>query len=116
MMIRLQHALNAWSTPAFERTLKSELQEVALDALPLQQGLRHGSHALEEGVELMVIGAEELAEVIRVRLGVHYRSLIAGCSCADDPTPLDTLAEYCVLRLDIDKHSGALTIRLLEED
>ncbi|MGB0712599.1 MAG: hypothetical protein ACPGUC_03460, partial [Gammaproteobacteria bacterium] len=34
-----------------------------------------------------------------VRVGVFYAGVIAGCNCADDPTPMDEENEYCELRL-----------------
>lgn len=115
-MIQLAQSLQAWPGPGFERVFKAELLAVAGHRLPLQQGLRHGSHALEEGVELSLLGASEGEEALRIQLGVHYRSLIAGCSCADDPTPQDTLAEYCTLQVEIDKQTAVASIRLLEID
>ncbi len=115
-MIRLEHSLQAWPSPGFEATVKKELLAVAGHSLPLQQGLRQGSHALEGTVAPVLLGAEQHGDVIRLRLGLHYQSIIAGCSCADDPTPQDTLSEYCVIQLDIDRATAAATIRLLEEE
>jgi hypothetical protein len=43
---------------------------------------------------------------IRLRLGVFYAGIVAGCSCADDPTPVDTTTEYCELLLDLDPVTG----------
>jgi hypothetical protein len=63
--------------------------------LPLQEGLRQGSFALMEDLTPSVLSLAVDADGIRAKLGIHYRSLIAGCQCDDDPTPPDTLPEYC---------------------
>ena len=39
--------------------------------------------------------------------------IIAGCSCADDPTPVDTTTEYCELQLEIDRESAETRVILL---
>ena len=55
------------------------------------------------------------ANSILVKAGIFYTGIIAGCSCADDPTPLDEQNEYCELELNINKETAETTIVLLEE-
>jgi hypothetical protein len=50
-----------------------------------------------------------------VKAGIFYTGVIAGCSCADDPTPVDELNEYCVVQFDIDRMTAETTVRLLAE-
>ncbi|MEZ5541890.1 MAG: hypothetical protein R3F42_07590 [Pseudomonadota bacterium] len=50
--------------------------------------------------------------MIHARAGLFYTGIIAGCSCADDPTPVEEQAEYCVVDITIDRLTGAATIRL----
>lgn len=64
----------------------------------------------------MIIGVAEENEYIRVKAGIFYQSIIAGCSCADDPTPIDTNQEYCVVQFIIDKSSSAAKVELIEEE
>ena len=113
-MIRLTKALNAWGTPAFENALKQEIERLETAQLPLQQGLRTGSHVLD-GHKAMLIGAAEEGRVIRVKAGIFYSGILTGCACADDPTPVNEESEYCVVQLDIDKQTGETTIALLAE-
>jgi hypothetical protein len=113
-MIRLTKALNAWGTPAFEGVLKQEIEQLEAAQLPLQQGLRTGSYALD-GHKAMIIGAAEDAGVIRVKAGIFYSGILTGCACADDPTPVNEESEYCVVQLDIDKQTGETAIALLAE-
>ena len=112
-MIRFEQTLAAWGAPAFEPVLKEELERLTLDELPLQQGMVAGSHALKTGIQAMILSASETEEHIVARAGIFYRSIIAGCSCADDPTPIDECNEYCEVELKIDKATAETTIALL---
>jgi len=115
-MVRLTEALKAWGTEAFEAVLRNELAALGCSDLPLQQGLTRGSHALDDNLSIMIIRTEELPAILRIRAGVHYRGLIAGCSCADDPTPLDTTTEYCEIELTIDKGTAETRVLLLGDE
>jgi hypothetical protein len=108
--LHLPAALAAWNTPAFSETLKRELEAAGAAALPLQQCLAASSYALDDGCSVMVIGAGEEEGAIRARVGVFFQGIIAGCSCADDPTPVEPQQEYCELELAIDRRTGAVTI------
>lgn len=114
-MPRLPQSLNAWNTPVFQDVLKREIEQLDAPALPLQQGLARSSHVSERPFQAMIIGVREEAARIRVKAGIFYSGIIAGCSCADDPTPIDELDEYCVLQLDIDRTTAETTVTLLEE-
>jgi hypothetical protein len=113
-MIHLTKSLNAWGTPAFNEILKAEIAQLDLGALPLQQGLSRGSYTDGTGLSAMVIGVADEPLVIRAKAGIFYTAIIAGCSCADDPTPVDDLAEYCELEFVIDKTTAETTVTLLQ--
>jgi hypothetical protein len=100
-MLRLPAAVQAWNTPAFAAVLKDELARQAAD-LPLQQAAMHSSAILEGDIEIMVIGTRQDDGCIRAHVGVFFAGIVAGCSCADDPTPVEAQPEYCELRLAID--------------
>jgi hypothetical protein len=114
-MMRLTKALNAWGTPEFEGILKKEIEQMDARQLPLQQGLTTGSYALDGRHKAMIIGTSEDADVIRVKAGIFYSGIIAGCACADDPTPVNEESEYCVVQLNIDKQTAETTVVLLTE-
>jgi hypothetical protein len=109
-MLHLPAALAAWNTPAFSDALKRELEAAGPAALPLQQSLSASSYALDDGCTVMVIGASEEAGLIRARVGVFFHGVIAGCSCADDPTPVEPQQEYAELEVAIDRRSAAANI------
>ncbi len=114
-MIKLDKSLRAWGTPGFEAIFKQELAQQA-GQLPLQQGLSAGNYVVAEApVTVAIISVVELENVIRVKAGIFYRSVMAGCSCADDPTPISENNEYCEVQMDIDKASAGTTIALITE-
>jgi len=114
-MIQLTQSLNAWGSPAFDSILKQEIAQLGAGRLPLQQGLTTSSIALDDKLEVMIISVAEEAGFLRVKAGIFYSGIIAGCSCADDPTPIDENSEYCTVRLDIDMVTAETAVTLLAE-
>ena len=112
-MVRLYKSLSAWGTPFFEEILKREIQRLDVGVLPLQQGLSQGSYSNGKGLSVMIIDISDEPRLIRAKTGIFYTAIIAGCSCADDPTPLDELAEYCEVRFDINKTTAETTVTLV---
>jgi hypothetical protein len=115
-MIRLSRSLAACGTPALRDTLRQEIEALGAADLPLQQGLSVGSYALDRDLRVMILAVAEEPTAIRVRAGVFFSSIIAGCSCADDPTPIDEQSEYCEVRLDIDRVTGETTVALWPDE
>jgi hypothetical protein len=112
-MIPLIKTLSAWGTGDFSEALKKEIEQLDAQQLPLQQGLSSGSYALGDKIEAMVIGASEQDGFIRARVGIFYSGILAGCSCADDPTPVEPQPEYCEVQVEIDRNTAEATIVLL---
>lgn len=114
-MIRLANSLKVWGTPNFNDVLKKEMEQQDVDLLPLQQGLSTGSYAVTDAFEVMIISISEETDFIRAKAGIFYAGIIAGCSCADDPTPVDKHSEYCEVLIDINKVTAEATVALLAE-
>lgn len=114
-MIRLPDTLNALGSPDFREVLKREIERLDPTALPLQQGLAHSSHVTERPVQALILGTRTDDERLHVKAGLFYSGIIAGCSCADDPTPIDEITEYCVIELEIDRRTADARVTLLEE-
>lgn len=114
-MIRLPHSLKAWGTPGFKDVLKHEIEQLEAAALPLQQGLARSSHVTDRPFQAMIIGVQEETGLLRVKAGIFYTGIIAGCSCADDPTPIDEQTEYCVVEFDIDRATAEASVTLLPD-
>ena len=112
-MIRLTKTLNAWGTPAFEDILKSEVEQLDADLLPLQQGLTTSSHVTDSPRKVIIICAADDEGFIQVKAGIFYSGIIAGCSCADDPTPIDEQSEYCEVQIEINKKTAEAMVTLV---
>lgn len=110
--MRLEQSLQAWGTPDFEAVFKRELAQAAGE-LPLQQGLSQGSYVLDTPVTVIVNRVTEQEQRIQIRAGIFYQGIIAGCSCADDPTPDNETTEYCDVLLDIDRGSACTRASLI---
>ena len=111
-MTLFKKSLSAWNSGQFDTIFKQEVSGLSLDELPLQQGLTHGSYAMIGDLGIMLNQKQEDAASILIVTGIFYKSVIAGCNCADDPTPIDTLNEYCELCFRIDKKTAITEIKL----
>lgn len=114
-MILLTKSLNAWSSAEFRTVLKRELEQMDRGLLPLQEGLSLSSHVLDEPVTVIVMAVTDTSDVIQARAGVFYSGIVAGCNCADDPTPVEAQNEYCEIAISIDKATAAAAIVLIVE-
>lgn len=111
-MIHLPKSLLAWPSAEFNAVLKSEIELLEAGLLPLQQGLSHSSQVFGSGFSAMVIGANATADHLYVKVGIFYSGIVAGCSCAGDPTPVDAVNEYCETLLEIDRKTAAAKVML----
>ncbi len=114
-MIHLPHSLSAWGTPEFREILTLEIEKLDAGLLPLQQGLATSSYVAEGKFSVMVIGVTDDPGFIRVKLGIFYAGIIGGCSCADDPTPVNEQNEYCEVLLAISKQTAETGVLLIGE-
>lgn len=113
--IRFEKALTAWPSDDFKEVVKQEIEQLDASLLPLQQGLSQGSYVTDEKFKVMIISVSAEKDSILVKAGIFYNSIIAGCNCSDDPTPVDSIPEYCVVRLVINKNTSETGIELLSE-
>jgi len=113
-MTRLANSLDAWGTPEFNDILKNEIENLDAQDLPLQQGLVHSSYATDTDFRAIIISAREDYDFLYVKAGIFYSGIVAGCNCADDPTPVPEQSEYIEISLDIRKTTGETRINLLD--
>ena len=104
--LSFQESLNAWSQDNFKRVLNQQLMQLSLDQLPLQAALSLGSIATLDNLQFTINSTELHEESLNIGLGVFFSSIIAGCNCSDDPSPVDLINEYCELHLIINRSTG----------
>lgn len=114
-MIHLPQSVRAWNSSRFKDVLKQEIEQLGSRQLPLQQGVSTTSYALDGPFQVMVISVTDASGFIEAKLGVFFSGIIAGCSCADDPTPVEPQNEYCEMRLSIDKTTGQAAVTLVTD-
>jgi hypothetical protein len=114
-MMRFESLLSTWGESDFHRVVKAELEKLSPHDLPLQAALTQSSYVSDEPLTVMVVNSRESTDAIEIKLGVFYAGVIAGCNCADDPTPVDTQAEYALLSLKIDKQTAEADFSLISE-
>ena len=111
----LKKSLNAWGKAEFEQTLKGEIEQLNHSLLPLQDGLSLSSYVSPTPIKTTILKITDSSEYITIKVGIFYTGIIAGCSCADDPTPLDEQNEYCEIEDKINKKTADADIILLDE-
>jgi len=112
-MIKFSEALAEWQTPMFADILQREIKMLNVDQLLLQQALMNGSYATTDEINLIILSMKDDEKWIYARVGVFYNSMIPGCQCDDDPSPMNVESEYCELQFDIDKNTAETKVSLL---
>jgi len=113
-MLYLKQSIQAWNTDSFKRVLIKELGLIDSNLLPLQQGLSYSSVAIGNNVSAIIFRSEENNGQLQIKAGLFYTGIITGCNCADDPTPVDEINEYCEVLLSIDKKTALTHVLLIE--
>lgn len=116
-MIKLVKSLKALTANSkevdFKDILKKEIEQLDITQLPLQQGLSTSSYVADSKINAIILSNTETEKHFIVKAGIFYSGIIAGCSCADDPTPVEEQTEYCEVQLTIDKLRADTTVELL---
>lgn len=110
--VQLPLSVKAWNTENFVDVFKQEFSSLDPHSLPLQKALQNSSYVSGEAFSPMLLQSSSHAHSIDLKVGIFYTGIIAGCSCADDPSPMDTQNEYCEVLLTIDRQTGLGQIRL----
>lgn len=112
MTPRLPASARAWGSVAFPEVFKREVEALDPVLLPLVEALAQGNAVADEPVTVLVRRTQPCEGGFLVVADVLYASLVAGCSCADDPTPVPTAPESCQLHFRVALPDGAFTAEL----
>jgi len=113
-LISLPDVLQAADEAELKSRLKQALEKVDGTSLPLQQGLTRSSYTDCKDFSVTVLGLTRGPQKIRAKVGIFYKGIVAGCNCADDPSPVPEIDEYCELELSIDSASGDTELVLVD--
>ena len=112
-MLKLTSSLKAWNTNDFNNVLKKEICSLDANTLPLQQGLSNSNYANADNLSTTILKVENDDNNLYVKAGLFYTGIIAGCNCADDPTPVNENNEYCEVLFCINKKTAETTVSLI---
>lgn len=112
MTLFLPKTLAAWQGDNFKKTAKAEIESLDGNLLPLQDGLSYSTHALTDSFSAIVY-APKSADEDFFRASISYSGIIAGCSCANDPTPVDEITEFIEMTVKLNKETAEATFTLL---
>ena len=112
-MLIFKKSLHAWNTEQFKAVFIEQVTQLSLEDLPLQQALLLGSYATRDNLQVMVNSMDEQSDNISITTGIFYSSIIAGCNCSDDPTPVDLNSEYCEMLFTINKSNAETCIKIV---
>ena len=113
-MIKLEKTLLAFNSAGFKQTAKKEISQINKDFLPLQQGLSFSSYIGASPINVIILNTTHNNNILKIKTGIFYTGIIAGCSCSDDPSPTDEQNEYCELMFNIDSETAETEVHLLE--
>jgi hypothetical protein len=109
--MHLPDSASAWGMADYPAVLKRELAE-HMDELPLQQALTGTSAVADESITVVLLDARANETRIHAKVGIFFGGILAGCSCADDPTPVEPQNEYCELQLTLDRSTGQAAVEM----
>lgn len=110
-MSAFTEVLQCTNSDEFAAQFRLALSSLDVEQLSLQQAVKNGSIALNQGISVMIISHQQTELLLEVKVGIFFRSMIAGCNCADDPSPVDTLEEYAEAWFYIDRRDASFTIK-----
>ena len=114
-MINLSKIAQAISSDNINAIAKIEIENIDPLLLPLQQGLTLSSYVGKSAFKAIILNITTDNQHIKIKTGIFYTGIIAGCSCSDDPSPTDEQNEYCELLFQINKDTAVTSVKLLED-
>ena len=112
-MFTLQKSLQAWGTQYFDLVFKSEVSTLDKQLLPLQKALTYSSYVSADTISPVVLSSSTNTTHLLVKTTIFYSGIIAGCSCADDPSPQDLQQESCELMFLINLKNAQTQVELI---
>ncbi len=110
--MQLTNALKHWGSTEFEQTLKSELENLPTGTLPLQQATCQGGIVDDSNISASILGSEDHDKEIRIRAGIFFTEIVAGCNCSEPPMETNG---YCFLEVVIDKTDAEMRVTVLSD-
>ena len=111
-MAKLDIAMQHWNTDEFPEALVRELQALHPDVLLLHKAGNWGGPRDSDDFNITVLNITNDEQQVHARIGVFFTEIIAGCSCGDEPAPING---YCELLLRINKSTAETQIEIVQQ-
>ena len=109
----LPNSLSDWSTDAYNRTIKNELQALEQGILPLEKGLNAGGKVDDSNITVTVFKSSDTEQKIQTKVTIFFTEMDGGCSCAgDDPYELHA---HCTMVVSIDKSTAEANFEVVPD-
>jgi hypothetical protein len=113
--MKLPHSVEHRGMSDFNTVLSEELRTLPVGALPLDKAMRQGNMVSDQPPQFMINDRRDENGYLKVRIGVFFHSVIGGCSCADDPTPIDLINEYTELEININLADASASVAIIDD-
>ena len=115
-MITLNETLRGKDKKDINSIAKIEIQRINPSLLPLQQALERSSIVSDSPFTASILTFSEDNTHLTIKTAIFFTGIIAGCNCADDPSPVDEINEYCELLFIINKENANTIVKLLKDE
>ena len=103
-MVTLNESLSDWNTATFSATLKSELERLRSDVLPISHVIGDGNRLDDSDLGIIINGVSDDETHIIARVGVFFNEIVSCTTCGGGSGMCDEA--YCELQVTIDKSTG----------
>lgn len=104
-MVQLRAAVGVWGTDAFLTVLKTELERLRSDVLPIGHVVGAGNRLDDSDLGVIINEVHDDETYIYAKVGVFFAEIVDCLTCSGGSGMCDEA--YCELRVSIDKASGA---------
>ncbi|MEJ2407339.1 MAG: glucosamine--fructose-6-phosphate aminotransferase [Candidatus Thiodiazotropha sp.] len=104
IMTILKASIDAWGTESFSSVLKSELERLRSDVLPISHAIDEGNRLDDSDLGIIVNAVKDGGTSIIADVGVFFAQIVTCLTCSGGDGMNDEA--YCELRVTIDKASG----------
>ena len=91
--------LDAWEDPAFGDILRRDVAACQARLRHIAERASASGCLATEDLAITLLGRVWNPDGIHIRIGVFFRTVLAGCSCGDEPSMENG---YCEVRITID--------------
>ncbi len=109
-MTKLISSLKSWETENFKQTLKKEMEILTSDVLPLNKASCQGGMVDDSNISVLVHSVSSTESHLKIKTGIFFYEIIAGCNCNDAPIADNT---YCEVLVSIDRKTAEACFSLL---